>query len=192
MTESDMEQNAESKRHPDLAELDACRTGEASDDVVAHVQSCAQCQARLEGLRALASQLAAPPSALVPDNADRAVMEMIARRSEEIRKQPRLIRLVPRTAWAAAAVLLLCCSLWVFHVREPGRRAAPARRLAADVDGNGSVDIVDAYLMARRVKDAGAGAALSMTWDLNHDGLVDGRDVDVVAGRAVSIGGEGS
>lgn len=60
-------------------------------------------------------------------------------------------------------------------------RHAPPRE---DFDRNGRVDILDAFGLARRLEGA---AAPGPEWDLNGDGVVDRRDVDVMAMAAVRI-----
>jgi hypothetical protein len=95
-------------------------------------------------------------------------------------------RAVGATAAAAAAIAIA-----VVAYRDRGRSAsAPVAttqggaRAAArgDVDGNGRVDILDAFLLARKVQ---AGAATAD--DVNGDGVVDRRDVDAVARIAVRV-----
>jgi len=62
----------------------------------------------------------------------------------------------------------------------------------ADVDGNGRVDILDAFQLARRIETRGpadptrSGAA-DTQWDLNGDGRVDKDDVSLVASAAVRL-----
>ncbi len=61
----------------------------------------------------------------------------------------------------------------------------PARNLArGDIDGNGTVDMVDAYLLAKRVA---SGSKTEHAWDVNGDGVVDQNDVDWIANAAVSL-----
>jgi hypothetical protein len=96
-------------------------------------------------------------------------------------------RAVGAMAAAAAAIVLA-----VVAVRER-RHAVPAPVAATrgvgqsgqsgDLDGNGRVDVLDAFLLARRVRDGVA----TPGDDANGDGVVDQRDVDRVAGLAVSI-----
>ena len=79
---------------------------------------------------------------------------------------------------AAAAVLLVAVTIW------PGLRSVPAGR--EDIDGNGRVDIVDAFTLARNIE---APDGVKKEWDLNGDGVVDRTDVDTVALAAVSLKG---
>ena len=54
-----------------------------------------------------------------------------------------------------------------------------------DINGDGRIDMLDAYLLARHIKD---GDQLDPRWDMNGDGVVDQRDVDAIAAIAVSLG----
>ena len=54
--------------------------------------------------------------------------------------------------------------------------------LRSDVDLNGRVDILDAFAMARQLRD-GSGEAR----DFNHDGRFDKLDIDLVAREAVKL-----
>lgn len=53
-----------------------------------------------------------------------------------------------------------------------------------DVDGNGLVDIRDAFAVARAIQ---AGHTTVPEWDRNGDGKVDGADVDLIALTAVTL-----
>lgn len=69
--------------------------------------------------------------------------------------------------------------------RGPAPPTAPAPLPASvDIDGNGRVDILDAFALARRIR---SGAALREEWDFNGDGRVDRGDADVVALAAVRL-----
>jgi hypothetical protein len=114
-----------------------------------------------------------------------------------------VLRVVP---WAAAAALALVIGGYVWlsrtsepeappimatapqAVRPPSPPAAPhvAGVVAAgpdDLNGDGRVDIVDAYLMARSIERGRTERA----WDKNRDGKVDRGDVDRIAFAAVSL-----
>ena len=56
--------------------------------------------------------------------------------------------------------------------------------LRGDIDRNGKIDIVDAYLLARKLRRA---EMTHVSWDLNSDGRIDRLDVNKVAMRAVAI-----
>jgi hypothetical protein len=51
-----------------------------------------------------------------------------------------------------------------------------------DLDQSGRVDILDAFAMARLIRDGGSGAP-----DVNRDGRLDHLDIDLVAGEAVML-----
>jgi len=101
---------------------------------------------------------------------------------------PRKSRIV-RLRWAVAAAAAACVLIAISILTGPSRRSAtrevraPAHA-AKDFDGNGRVDIVDAYQLARRLKEGGRPGKV---WDLNGDGNVDGDDVDQLAMTAVSL-----
>ncbi len=66
---------------------------------------------------------------------------------------------------------------------SPGT-VATAPALRGDIDGNGKVDILDAFAVARGIR---SGQPLPKAWDVNGDGVVDQRDVDWLAARAVQV-----
>lgn len=87
---------------------------------------------------------------------------------------------------AAAAALALALRLYIAHPSTL-RSATPAHRQLArvgDVDGNGRVDILDAYVVARAITRH---QPLDPAWDVNGDGVVDRKDVDLIARRAVHV-----
>jgi len=71
--------------------------------------------------------------------------------------------------------------------RPPAAPAAPRvavlGRSPADVNGDGRVDVIDAYVLARSLE----GGRPAAQWDQNHDGRVDRTDVDRIAFAAVSL-----
>lgn len=54
--------------------------------------------------------------------------------------------------------------------------------LSTDIDLNGRVDILDAFAMARQIRDGDSGAR-----DFNRDGRFDQLDIDLVAREAVKL-----
>ena len=72
-----------------------------------------------------------------------------------------------------------------FHGKQTG--VTPLAQLALvpreDFDHNGQVDILDAFALARQMRDSEE----EEEWDINGDGLVNQKDVDVIALAAVSL-----
>ncbi len=90
-----------------------------------------------------------------------------------------VLRRVAAGLATAAAVAMLVLLV------PPGHRG-PARDPlgAADVDGDGRVDMLDAFSLARRLAD---GRPTSLRHDLDGSGDVDAADVEAVARRAVLL-----
>ena len=59
----------------------------------------------------------------------------------------------------------------------------PPEANSDDIDGDGVVDILDAFAMARHVKNGDP----DLTWDRNGDGVVDQEDVDHLARSTVTL-----
>jgi len=76
-------------------------------------------------------------------------------------------------------------------VRGANTRPAPPTALVdpdilrRDIDLNGKVDILDAFVVARCIKQQQTRSA----WDVTGDGAVDGQDVDQIAAAAVAVKG---
>jgi len=127
----------------------------------------------------------------VPGEVDRAVLD---------RARVRLVRRGRRLSWprwaavagAAAAVVLfgVVMKTQFSPVSDTNSKSGPplskvaAGSVAGDIDLNGCVDILDAFKLARHVESAGA---LDAKWDFNADGVVNRKDVDVVAYAAVRL-----
>jgi len=151
--------------HPDLLELDALRAGEAPAEVKDHVSACTACRSVVDDLRLLSARLQESVSdpLRIPPEIDRAILA---------RTRPRRLRVAP---FAAAAAVLLASALFL---------TLPAGRNPADLDLSGQVDILDAYLLARILKE---GKAPTSSWDQTGDGSVDHGDVAVIARASVSL-----
>jgi hypothetical protein len=96
---------------------------------------------------------------------------------------PAWFRFMPWVAAAAAAILLLAAIPQFFKQPAPG----PARGSAfvrGDLNHDGRVDILDAFALARRLKE---GETRNPQLDVNGDGVVDERDVAALAARAVKL-----
>jgi len=119
------------------------------------------------------------PAPRIPAEIDRALAAAarLPRRSPWLR--PVVLR--PWLAAAAAAALVLV-TLFVLPVPRAGR--GPLAR--EDFDRNGRVDVLDAFRLARALD---RGEPVPPAFDLDGDGVIDRRDVDLVAARAVRIHG---
>ena len=127
------------------------------------------------------------PSADVPADTDAAIRAALRLGFAESRRK-RLVfarRLAPFAAVAAAAAVVLL-AIWLATLGPPSAPPQPAvaRTDPADLDQNGTVDILDAFHLARRLE---AGEAIDAALDLNRDGAIDSLDVDRIALRAVSL-----
>jgi hypothetical protein len=189
--------------HPDLLRLDAIRAGEGTPEEEYHLERCRHCRDMLDVLRTTEASLrrAAPPAGPVPPEIDRAVFEAFRRASSAPRKtilfpsRPRW--LVPAIGTAAAAVLVLVLAGPVLE-KSPSREAVvplqqpaepplgeqAAAPVEGDINGDGKVDILDAFQLARILEDQEPTTARQ---DINRDGRVNLTDVDAVARRAVAL-----
>ncbi|HHH75677.1 MAG TPA: hypothetical protein ENL03_01470, partial [Phycisphaerae bacterium] len=145
-------------QHPDFGELDAFRTGEADESTSLHIQSCERCRGIVESLSMTAEMLSSPVGD-IPDRADLAVMSIIRERAAAAeRPRSRVLVYIRRGAVAAAAMVVLGLGVWLYPGLDKSSEnpsAGPAAITAiheADIDGDGRVDVVDAYLLARKVK----------------------------------------
>jgi hypothetical protein len=92
------------------------------------------------------------------------------------------LRWVPWAA-AVAGIVVLAAIPHLFKPPAPGppRNATFAQ---GGLNHEGRVDILDAFALARQLKQSGT---TSLKWDVNGDGVVDERDVTALAARAVRL-----
>lgn len=176
--------NGRDGRHLDLLRLDALRAGEAEAREAAHVEACEECQRALAALEAVAGALRAAEErapAEIPAAIDRRVLDAYRAARERRARAPLARWLVPAGALAAAAALVIAVAQpWRVRAPEPGRVAGAAAD-GDDLNRDGTVDIVDAYLLSLRHAEgegrgdgpAGAGGRLAA--------------VDAVARKAVAL-----
>ncbi len=125
------------------------------------------------------------PDRPIPPDIDRAVAEAARRRFA--RPQRRLWWLRWAVPATAAAAIAIACLWWAQPGAMPPAAQSPQLSQAAketDIDGNGRVDILDAFTLARHIEARQPAEAM---WDFNGDGLIDRRDVDTVALAAVRL-----
>ena len=118
----------------------------------------------------------------VPGEVDRAVLDAARRRLVK----PRRRKIVAWGKWvgAAAAVVLILFVLNGHLEKSSVPDFAGVVQVAGDVDGNGRVDVLDAFKLARFVESPGGA---DVQWDMNGDEAVDRADVDAVAFTAVRL-----
>ena len=119
----------------------------------------------------------------VPVEVDRAILAEA--RKHLGKKRPRLR--IGRWAVSAAAVAAVVVFAFVhdYDAGDSGQMAMfDMEAIKEDIDRNGRVDILDAFVLARRVE---ASDGFDAEWDINGDGIVDSKDIDAVAARAVRI-----
>ena len=171
--------------HPDLADLEAARTGEAPADVEAHVRACEECRHIVAELATCAGALAPVPPP-VPEPIEARILwtaRKHAAQARRARRRRRWVVVTTRRGAAIAAGALL--ALGILRVWVPGKADRTAPALVADVDGNGVVDIRDAFVIARALRST---AAPPSRFDVNGDRVVDERDVELAAHAAVALG----
>ena len=189
---------ADKKKIPDnedlnLAELEACRTGEehGKSRITSSDSMIIEDLDRISGLFSKAR----PDPDDIPGSVDNFILAHIKDKSSEIRREQKVIWLFPRCKWAAAAVMGVL--VWMVSFNLVYKKERPAEKflnedisnispgLSKDIDGNGRVDIIDAYLMDRRLI---SGVSMPKKLDLNGDGDINREDVKTIVKTAVSLG----
>jgi hypothetical protein len=122
-----------------------------------------------EQLRAAASKTAL----FVPPSRDEAVLTRAREHFAEVRRRPKRFSRVWWTAAAACTALAAIAGLSLFE---------RTRYEQADVDHSGQVDILDAFILARRLQQGSTTGP-----DMNGDGMVNKADVEAIAARAVKL-----
>ena len=250
------EKNMSNNENQLLADLDAYRTGEERD-AFSNDESMNQMERQVLGDLEKISDLfagARPDSGKIPETTDNAVLGYIRQKSRVIRRERKVVHLVPLYKWAAAAVMGILVCVFSFNLNhkvdkpadisskdntiitlaEPSKDAdiknkfivqndqtvktrlvstevaqrksavksisavLPASNISKydlksippnpseDIDGNGKVNIIDAYLMNRRLT---SGVAMPKKLDLNGDGNINHEDINTIIKTAVSLEG---
>ena len=137
-------------------------------------------------LREALVRLHDPPMA-VPPGMDQVILGE-ARRSFALRRRRWLLARRLGAAVAAAAVLAIAVKLFVPQHTPPAPVASSQYpqelNRVADINHDGRLDIVDALIVAQHIARH---ERLDPAWDVNGDGVVDQKDVDLIAGLAVQV-----
>jgi hypothetical protein len=126
------------------------------------------------------------PGPAVPRELDDAILSD-ARRSFAARRRKwvRVQRI--GAGLAAAALLAIAIRVLIPGANSPVRPLQrPQLAQAADINRDGHIDILDAFIVARHIARHDP---LDPAWDLNGDGVVDQKDVDLIAHLAVRVEG---
>ncbi|MDB5171934.1 MAG: hypothetical protein JWN51_707 [Phycisphaerales bacterium] len=121
------------------------------------------------------------PAVPVPPRIDAAIL---SRAKADYARRLRWRPVVRWTAVAASIAAIVAITFTLRFMLHHPPSPQLARFAPGDVDGNGRVDILDAYLLAKRMA---AGAKTDPAWDVNGDGVVNQKDVEWIANRAVRI-----
>jgi hypothetical protein len=143
------------------------------------------------------------PAGSVPPEVDKAILDQARRRLAKPRP------LILRLRWAGGIAAAAVVAIGVFLHYGPGssnqqstinnhksiQSAAAEQR--PDIDGNGRVDILDAFRLAKGIESGSqtpssafgvpSRGPTAAEWDVNNDGRVDRDDVDAVALAAVRV-----
>jgi len=125
-------------------------------------------------------ELLEPPKP-VPQSVDKKIIEMAQKKF--IRKHPyKFLRWLAPVAAAAAIIL----AVFLNAPQQLSRESALSQKvfIKEDIDHSGRVDILDAMKLDMQIKNA---AAANLDFDFNKDGLVNKKDVDIIAYAAVRI-----
>lgn len=113
----------------------------------------------------------------VPPAVDEAIIRAAHRHLQPRRRiWLRWPRLLPATA---VTLLLFGWALWIIQPFS----SRPAK-LLGDVNGDGQIDILDAFALARCVKTS---PSACLQFDMNGDGVIDRSDIELLASRAVRL-----
>ncbi|MEN6578378.1 MAG: dockerin type I domain-containing protein [Phycisphaerales bacterium] len=126
------------------------------------------------------------PTGSVPPQVDGAILEQARRRLTK--RRPMILRFRWAAGIAAAAAVIALVA--VLHMQPATRRPQSVARVTGpesriDLDGNGRVDILDAFRLAKGIESRGPADS---NWDINGDGRINRADVDTVAFAAVRLG----
>ena len=117
----------------------------------------------------------------IPPAIDKAILKAAERQlSRNPSRRPRLFWVFSGLATAGAVVLIGLASL---HFHQADRHAATPG-LPKDLNQDGQIDILDAFALARQLKQ---GHPTDLQLDVNGDGVIDDKDIAALAAQAVKL-----
>ncbi len=128
-------------------------------------------------LRGLAKE-----TVFIPPSVDETILAGVAAQLAGIRRRRARGRMA--AGWTAVAASVVVGAFVVQALYHCGPFAVNQQFAREDLNHDGTVDILDAFQLARELKQGGKPGP---SRDFNGDGKVDGADVDVLAARAVRL-----
>ena len=124
----------------------------------------------------------------VPPTLDEAILR--AARSHLAQDTKPRSNWLPMLPWiAAATAMIVAVALITARFQSRNEAAKALVFLKEDVNHDGRVDILDAFALARHLKHL---KVSDTRLDLNGDGVVDERDIRIIAAEAVKLDRKGS
>jgi hypothetical protein len=93
-------------------------------------------------------------------------------------------RWLPLLSWLATATAILVAAVLILARFKPGVVPNPTAFAKEDINHDGRVDILDAFAIARQLKQ---GTVSNPHLDINGDGVVDERDMQMIVTEAVKL-----
>lgn len=119
----------------------------------------------------------------MPPTLDEAIVRA-ARKHLAARETPGF-KWLPLLPWLAAASAMVVAGAFVlFHSQPRSNTPNPSAFARQDINHDGRVDILDAFALARQLKQA---KISDLRLDLNGDGVVDEGDMRIIAADAVKL-----
>lgn len=113
----------------------------------------------------------------VPAHLDRMILSAAHIR---LGRRKRAVRVLQWSFAAAAAIALLVTACFTFMEKTGTGQVA----VMGDINADGRVDILDAFVVARGIQHH---EKLTAAWDVNGDGVIDQKDVELLAQMAVNV-----
>ncbi|MCP4709207.1 MAG: hypothetical protein GY869_11330 [Planctomycetes bacterium] len=134
------------------------------------------------------SAIFTPPNQ-IPLDIDQKIIDQSRQHFRKHRNnKPLWLKLTSAASIAAAALLIISLTITpdaqYSATPEPEMVYNQPVALRADLDQSGSIDILDAFYLARQIDN---NPNLLPQWDLNNDGAINRTDVDLIAHAAVRL-----
>ena len=183
------------EEHPDIVDLELYRTGEAKFELSEHIESCLDCQAEIEFLNGLSSDMSGenqnPDFSQLDQNIEADIKDIKLPKRMDSKGVLLLVIKI------AALVCLVFYFVQLHHsvddekqglAVEGGASPGDEKLMLGDINADGIVDVIDNYLFAKRLQDEDD---IAEHMDVNQDGHVDIIDLEALSNQIVALGGDG-